>query len=77
MRAKVDPDICTGCELCTQTCPEVFYMNGDIAETKDTDVPSDIQDSCRQAAEECPVEAIIISDQLFGNNQKDLKYLIG
>ncbi|MCF6157105.1 MAG: ferredoxin [wastewater metagenome] len=62
MRAKVDPDVCTGCELCTQTCPEVFYMKGDIAEAKDTDVPPDVQDSCRQAAEECPVEAIVITE---------------
>ncbi|HHT9129257.1 MAG TPA: ferredoxin [Candidatus Brocadiaceae bacterium] len=62
MRAKVDPDICTGCELCTQTCPEIFYMNGDVAEAKDIDVPSENEDACKQAAEECPVEAILIKD---------------
>ncbi|KKO18841.1 MAG: ferredoxin [Candidatus Brocadia sp.] len=62
MRAKVDPDICTGCELCTQTCPEVFYMKGDVAEAKNADVPAGSEDLCRQAAEECPVEAIIIQD---------------
>ncbi len=61
MRAHVDPDICTGCELCTQTCPEIFYMNGDVAEAKDIDVPPEIEDTCRQAAEECPVEAISMS----------------
>ncbi|NOR50538.1 MAG: ferredoxin [Desulfuromonadales bacterium] len=22
----VDPDCCIGCEVCTQTCPEVFRM---------------------------------------------------
>ncbi|OOP56920.1 MAG: ferredoxin [Candidatus Brocadia carolinensis] len=62
MRAKVDPDICTGCELCTQTCPDVFYMKGDVAEAKNADVSSENEDLCRQAAEECPVEAIIIED---------------
>ncbi|MDE1890384.1 MAG: ferredoxin [Planctomycetota bacterium] len=62
MRAKVDPDICTGCELCTQTCPEIFYMSGDVAEAKDIDVPSENEDACKQAAEECPVEAISIKD---------------
>lgn len=61
MRAHVDPDICTGCELCTQTCPEIFYMNGDVAEAKDIDVPAEVEDACRQAAEECPVEAISVS----------------
>ncbi|MGQ3685259.1 MAG: ferredoxin [Candidatus Loosdrechtia sp.] len=62
MRAKVDPDICTGCELCVQTCPEIFHMEGDLAVAKDVDVPPETQDTCRQAAEECPVEAIIISE---------------
>ncbi|MEK6559987.1 MAG: ferredoxin [Planctomycetota bacterium] len=61
MRAKVDVDICTGCELCTQTCPEIFYMDGDVAKAKDIEVSSEIEDTCKQAAEECPVEAIIIS----------------
>ena len=62
MQAVVDPDICTGCELCTQTCPEVFYMNGDIAKSKEGGVPSECEETCRQAAEECPVEAITIKD---------------
>ncbi|OHC00677.1 MAG: ferredoxin [Planctomycetes bacterium RIFCSPLOWO2_12_FULL_39_13] len=61
MHAKVDVDICTGCELCTQTCPEIFYMDGDVAKAKDIEVSSEIEDTCKQAAEECPVEAIIIS----------------
>ncbi len=58
MRAKVDVDSCTGCELCTQTCPEIFVMKGDVAVAKAIDVPSEHEDTCRQAAEECPVEAI-------------------
>ena len=62
MQAKVDPDVCTGCELCTQTCPEIFSMSGDVAVAKDSDVPPEYEDTCRQAAEECPVEAIIITD---------------
>lgn len=60
MRAKVDTDVCTGCELCTQTCPEIFYMDGDVAKAKDIEVSSEIEDTCKQATEECPVEAIII-----------------
>lgn len=62
MRAKVDADVCTGCELCTQTCPEIFFMNGDVAEAKNIDVSPEIEDACKQAAEECPVEAISIID---------------
>ncbi|HHT9125177.1 MAG TPA: ferredoxin [Candidatus Brocadiia bacterium] len=62
MRAKVDPDICTGCELCTQTCPEVFEMQGDKAVAITGDVPEEVIETCRQAAEECPVEAIILTE---------------
>lgn len=61
MRANVDTDTCTGCELCTQTCPEIFFMKGDVAEAKAGVVPSNCEDSCRQAADECPVEAISIA----------------
>ena len=62
MKAKVDPDLCTGCELCVQTCPEVFEMEDDLAVTKVDEVPTDAEETCRQAAEECPVEAIIIEE---------------
>ncbi len=62
MKTKVDPDICTGCELCTQICPEVFEMEDDLAVTKVDEVPADIEEACRQATEECPVEAIIIEE---------------
>ena len=60
MKAKVDPDLCTGCELCVQTCPEVFEMEDDLAIAKVDEVPSDAEETCREAAEECPVDAIII-----------------
>ncbi len=62
MNAKVDADLCTGCELCVQTCPEVFVMEDDLAVTIVDEVPSDAEETCRQAAEECPVEAIIIEE---------------
>lgn len=62
MKAIVDPDLCTGCELCVQTCPEVFDMEGDLAVAKVDKIPSDAEETCREAAEECPVEAIIIEE---------------
>jgi ferredoxin len=37
-------------------------MEGDVAVAKDIVVPPECEDTCRQAAEECPVEAIIIKD---------------
>jgi ferredoxin len=60
MKATVDKDLCTGCELCTQTCPDVFEMDGDVATAKVSPVPSGAEDCAKQAADECPVEAIKI-----------------
>ena len=62
MKAKVDPDECTGCELCVDTCPEVFGMVGDLAVAKQGEVPSGVEESCMQAVEDCPVEAIRIDE---------------
>jgi len=58
MKAFVDEDLCTGCELCTQTCPDVFEMDDDVAKVTVDEIPADAEDCAKQAAEECPVEAI-------------------
>lgn len=60
MKARVDPDICIGCSLCVETCPGVFRMEADKAVAFIDIVPKEAEDTCRQAAEECPVNAIII-----------------
>lgn len=60
MKVIVDPDECTGCELCVHECPEVFEMVGDLAVAKQDEVPSGAEESCMRAVEECPVEAIKI-----------------
>jgi len=62
MKASVDPDLCTGCELCVDTCPEVFEMNGDVATAKKGPVPADAEDAAKEAAESCPAEAITIKE---------------
>ena len=62
MKAIVDEETCTGCGLCEQICPEVFELVDDVAKVKTEPVPTDQQDSCREAAESCPVEAITIQD---------------
>jgi len=62
MKASVDPDMCTGCGLCPDICPAVFEMDGGVAKAKIDPVPSDAEDTCRDAAESCPVEAINIED---------------
>jgi ferredoxin len=60
MKAIIDADLCSGCELCTQTCPEVFEMQGDVAIVKVDPVPDELEDSVQEAVDDCPVEAISI-----------------
>jgi ferredoxin len=58
MKVKVDPDLCTGCGLCEESCPEVFEVVDNLARVKATPVPPAAEKTCRQAADDCPTEAI-------------------
>lgn len=60
MTARVDPDVCIGCTLCVQTCPQVFRMDADKAVAYLSIVPAGFEELCRKAADECPVTAIIV-----------------
>lgn len=60
MKAIINPDLCIGCTLCTQTCPEVFKMDNDKSKVYVAIVPKNVEDACRKAADECPVTAITI-----------------
>ncbi len=62
MKVTVDEETCIGCEVCVDTCPEVFEMVDDKARVKNNEVPKDVVKSCQEAAENCPVEAIQIED---------------
>lgn len=59
MKVRVE-DTCTACELCIDTCPEVFEMGSDTAQVIVDEVPAEFEDAVQQAADECPVEAIVI-----------------
>lgn len=62
MKATVDKDLCIGCGLCAETCPEVFEMNDDmIAKVILDEIPDELKDSAQAAADACPVEAIAIT----------------
>jgi len=63
MKAKVDKDACIGCGACPATCPEVFKLEDDgLATAYVNPVPEDVEDTCREAAEGCPTEAIHIEE---------------
>jgi ferredoxin len=63
MKASVD-ESCTACGLCAETCPEVFELpdDADTARVIVDVVPPEAEESCREAADNCPVEAIILKD---------------
>ena len=62
MKAQVNEELCVGCGLCADTCPEAFGMEEDKAKIKANPVPDTSQDCCRKVKEDCPVEAINIEE---------------
>ena len=60
MKARVDPDVCIGCNLCVEMCPDVYRMEDDKAIVYVSFISPEIEDLCEQAADACPVSAITI-----------------
>jgi ferredoxin len=61
MKVKVDRDVCIGSGLCVSVAPDVFELGNDgISEAVNPDPGND--DLLREAAEGCPVQAIILED---------------
>ncbi|MEI6100294.1 MAG: ferredoxin [Eubacteriales bacterium] len=59
MKAYVDKDLCIGCGLCPNICPEVFEYGLEDAATVIVDkVPADAEDTAKEAEESCPSSAI-------------------
>ena len=50
MKASVDKELCTGCELCVSGCPDVFEMDGDAAKAKVEIVPDGAEECVQHAA---------------------------
>ena len=58
MPAKVDPDTCTGCESCVESCPvEAIEMKDDVAV-----VDEETCTECGACVDACPVEAITLEE---------------
>lgn len=62
MKTKIDVNLCTGCGLCVDICPEVFAMDDSVAKVIVEEVPEKVFNTCREAADNCPVEAILIEE---------------
>jgi ferredoxin len=62
VKASVDKDLCTGCGLCEATCPEVFEVRDDVAVVIVDAVPAEAEETCREAQEFCPEQAISLEE---------------
>lgn len=62
MKVSVDENLCTGCGLCVDICPEVFEMPESISIVKTTEITADVGEKVKESAESCPVEAITIEE---------------
>lgn len=58
MQTFIDKDLCIGCGVCADSCPEVFRMtDDDHAEVYGTTTEEN-SDLVREAVENCPTDAI-------------------
>jgi len=60
MKVEIDVDLCTGCGLCEETCPDIFKLNedDDVAEIIKKDYDDNDEECIEEAIESCPTEAI-------------------
>ncbi len=61
MQVKVDRDLCIGSAMCVATAPDVFELD-DEGLSRVVDPSIDDEDLLRDAAEGCPVQAVILMD---------------
>ncbi len=63
MKISIDPDLCTGCEDCTEACPALFKLGPDwIAEPVVDVVPPELEAEAVKTAAICQFEAIEIQE---------------
>ena len=62
MKVRINDEECVGDGSCVEICPDLFKMVGDLAVVKMEEVPEKLEHLCREAAEACPVDAIIIHE---------------
>ena len=66
MKVHVDKQICAGFGVCLGLCPEVFELHDDgYAIVQLSEVPPEFEDAVREAASQCPSNAISLSDDTW------------
>lgn len=62
-KVSVDKDLCIGCGLCADTCPDVFHLEDDgKAGVKSQDAAKTNLTGAKDAASTCPTEAIKVEE---------------
>lgn len=61
IKVRINEETCTACGICQETCPEVFEVN-DVAVVKEDADFNAFEDEIKEAADECPDEAIEVEE---------------
>ncbi len=60
MKVYVDQDTCISCGVCIDIAPDVFHEDDEgLTEAIEGEIPSDQEESVREAMDSCPTESII------------------
>lgn len=63
MKVRVDASVCAGFGVCVGLCPQVFELHEDgYAIVRVSEVPKEFENVVRQAVNQCPSQAISLSD---------------
>lgn len=65
LRVRVDHLLCVGNAMCETFAPNVFRLNGD-RQSEAVDPTGDSEEKILEAAENCPMSAIIVEDTESG-----------
>ncbi len=63
MKVEVDEGLCSGSAACEEICPEVFQVVDGLSQVQVDTVPEDVEEDVRDAVMECPMQAIIITEE--------------
>ena len=65
LRVSVDHNLCVGNAMCETYAPKVFVLNDD-RQSEAVDPEADTEENILEAAENCPVSAIMVVDAETG-----------
>ncbi len=63
MKVLVHAEVCQGHGRCNMKCPELFEIDDDgFARLTSEEVPPELEEAARRAADVCPESAIVLLD---------------